>query len=68
MTPFHEPGAAAGKNAILGLKSLVERGHPVVWLAGDRAYPNSKPENFQLPARSLGYSCALSPNPAICDQ
>jgi len=55
MAPFHTPGAAPGKNAITALTDLVGRGHPVSWLAGDRAYSNSKPENYQLPARSLGY-------------
>ena len=55
MAPLHRPGVAPGRNAVIALSSIHERGYPAVWLAGDRAYSNSVPEEFQLPVRALGY-------------
>jgi hypothetical protein len=55
MAPLHRPGHDPGKNAVVALRSVRQRGHPAHWLAGDRAYSNQKPEHFQLPARALGY-------------
>jgi hypothetical protein len=36
-----------------------ERGHPANFLAADRAYTSAKAEDFQLPARALGYRVVL---------
>ena len=55
MAPLHRPSTEPGRNAIKALQSVSERGHPANWLAADRAYSSAKPEDFQLPARSLGY-------------
>ena len=55
MAPLHRPGVEPGKNAVTALNSVSERGYPSGWLACDRAYSNQKPENYQLPAMSLGY-------------
>ena len=41
------------------LTSVHDRGHPAGHLAGDRAYTEAKAENFQLPARALGYKVVL---------
>jgi hypothetical protein len=49
------PGHDVGQNAITALRSVSERGLPANFLAADRAYSSAKPENFQLPARALGY-------------
>lgn len=49
--PGHEPGPAA----IDALKSAVHNGWAPGLLAADRAYNNSTPDNFQLPARALGF-------------
>src|SRR5271166_236531 len=54
MAPLHKPGTQPGRNAVVALRSIHERGHPAHYLAGDRAYSNAKPEDFQLPARALG--------------
>jgi len=59
MAPLHRPSHAPGANAMIALASIATRGHPAGWLAGDRAYSSAKPENFQLPARSLGYRPVL---------
>jgi hypothetical protein len=59
MAPLHRPGREPGRNAIRGLQSLNERGHPPGWLAGDRAYTDAKAEHFALPARALGYRPVL---------
>lgn len=59
MAPLHKPGAEPGPNAIRALSSLRERGHLARYLAVDRAYSNSKPEDFQLPARALGYKLVI---------
>lgn len=50
-----KPGHAPGPNAIQVLADVRRRGHPAGYLAGDRAYNNSSPDTFQLPARALGY-------------
>ena len=59
MAPLHKPGTEPGKNGIRALLSVRDRGHPAHYLAGDRAYSNAKPEDFQLPARALGYQLVL---------
>jgi hypothetical protein len=59
MAPLHRPGTGVGRNAITALASVAERGHPTGWLAADRAYTNTIPEDFQLPARALGYEPVL---------
>lgn len=57
--PLHKPGRDPGQNAVRAIRSINRRGHPANWLAGDRAYTNAKPENFQLPDRALGYRPVL---------
>lgn len=59
MSKLHRPSKDIGANAITALASIRERDHPAGWLAADRAYSNTKPENFQLPARALGYDLVL---------
>ena len=59
MAPLHKPGHAPGANAVVALKSVRDRGHPAGFLAADRAYTEAKAENFQLPARALGYRVVL---------
>ena len=59
MAPLHRPGEQPGRNAIRALKDLRDRGHPARLLAADRAYTSAKPEDFQLPARALGYEPVL---------
>jgi hypothetical protein len=59
LAPLHRPSTAVGPNALVALASVVERGHPAGWLAADRAYTNTVPEDFQLPARALGYQPVL---------
>lgn len=59
MAPLHKPGSEPGNNAVRALKSVVERHHPVGYLAADRAYSSSKSEDFQLPARALGYKLVI---------
>ncbi|MFF0144481.1 dihydroorotase [Amycolatopsis sulphurea] len=49
--PGHRPGGAA----IDVLKHAAADGWPRGPLAGDRAYNNSEPDTFQLPARALGF-------------
>ncbi len=59
MAPLRKPGTRVGQSAIVALASIAARGHPANYLAGDRAYSQAKPEDFQLPARSLGYKLVL---------
>ncbi len=59
MAPLHKPGAQPGHQAIRALADIARRGHPAHLLAGDRAYTQCKPEDFQLPARALGYQLVL---------
>src|SRR5665213_2378713 len=55
MATLHKPGRQPGRQAVRVLASIHDRGHPARLLAGDRAYSSAKPEDFQLPARALGY-------------
>ncbi|MFF2353818.1 hypothetical protein ACFVVL_29050 [Kitasatospora sp. NPDC058115] len=50
-----KPGHAPGLNATRVLTDVRRRGHPAGFLAGDRAFNNSVPDQFQLPTRTLGY-------------
>jgi hypothetical protein len=59
MAPLHKPATQVGKNASVALSSIHDRGDPAHFLAGDRAYTSAKPEDFQLPARALGYQLVL---------
>lgn len=59
MAPLHRPGHEPGQNAVIALGSVNARGHHAGYLAADRAYSGAKSENFQLPARSLGYRLVL---------
>ena len=59
MAPLHEPASRPGDNGITALTSVADAGHPAGWLVADRGYSNAKPENFQLPARALGYKLVL---------
>jgi hypothetical protein len=59
MAPLHKPGVEPGRNAVRALRSIHDRGHPAHFLAADRGYTNAKPDDFQLPARALGYSPVL---------
>ncbi len=53
---FGKPGTDIAGHGVGAFGSIVERGHPVGMAIADRAYfPNSKPENLQLPLRALGY-------------
>lgn len=55
MAILHRPGHDVGRNGIRALASVRSRGHPANWLAADRAYSSAKSEDFQLPARAIGY-------------
>jgi hypothetical protein len=55
MATLHKPGRSPGRQAVKALVSVHDRGHPARLLAGDRAYSSAKPQDFQLPARALGY-------------
>ncbi|HEX2040732.1 MAG TPA: hypothetical protein VHF47_13490 [Acidimicrobiales bacterium] len=59
MASLHKPGHHPDEHGIRALASIKQRGHPSGLLAADRAYTNSKPENFQLPARAMGYRLVL---------
>ncbi|GGM00076.1 hypothetical protein GCM10010129_49570 [Streptomyces fumigatiscleroticus] len=48
--PSHRPGRVAVE-ALQQIDDSLPRGY----LAGDRAYNDQKPENFQLPIRAMGY-------------
>ncbi|MFI1729121.1 hypothetical protein ACH40E_07765 [Streptomyces acidicola] len=48
--PSHRPGGVAVE-ALQQIDDSLPRGY----LAGDRAYNDQKPENFQLPIRAMGY-------------
>ncbi|WP_146087491.1 hypothetical protein [Thermomonospora echinospora] len=54
------PGHNPGTNGIAVLTGIRRRGHPAGHLAADAAYNNSKPEDWQLPLRALGYRPAYS--------
>jgi hypothetical protein len=53
------PSKRAGEMAVTLLTQLQLLGFPVGKLAVDRAYPYCKEENFQSPARRLGYTLAM---------
>ena len=55
MAVLHRPSVEPGANGTRALTSVRRRGHPANWLAADRAYSSAKAQDFQLPARSLGY-------------
>ena len=59
MAPLHRPASEPGKNATVALASVQGRGHPAKWLAGDRAYTHALADDFQLPARAMGYEVVL---------
>ena len=59
MAPLRKPGTRIGQSAVRALADIAQRGLPAHLLAGDRAYTQCKPEDFQLPARSLGYQMVL---------
>ncbi len=48
-----------GPNAITALTQLQQLGLPTGTCAADRAYTGCSPQNFQIPARRLGYRLAL---------
>ncbi|MHB1777967.1 MAG: hypothetical protein ACYCU7_18570, partial [Acidimicrobiales bacterium] len=52
---LHIPGFQPGKVATRLVGSVRARNHPADYLGADRAYSNSKPEDFQLPVRAMGY-------------
>ncbi|MFF4158371.1 hypothetical protein [Streptomyces sp. NPDC001678] len=53
------PTVRTGHNAITVLSQLKAFGLPAGTCAADRAYTGQSPENFQIPARRLGYRLAL---------
>jgi hypothetical protein len=59
MAPLHRPSTGVAANAMTALSSIVGRSHPAAWLAADRAYTHALAEEFQLPARALGYDLVL---------
>jgi len=59
MAILHYPGAEPGRNGMRALASVADRGYPRGYLAADRAYSNAKAEDFQLPARALGWKPVL---------
>jgi hypothetical protein len=50
-----QPGRTPGANAITVLADVRSRGHRAGWMAGDRAYNNTQPADFQIPLAALGY-------------
>jgi hypothetical protein len=50
-----KPGHRPAYNGLKILNRLRERGYKPGYLAGDRAYNNSEPDEWQLPVRALGY-------------
>jgi hypothetical protein len=59
MAALHKPSTEPGRHAVEALQSVQDRGHLAHYLAADRAYTNAKSEDFQLPARALGYEPVL---------
>jgi len=59
MAPLHIPGADPGGNALAALASIRARGYKAGLAAGDRAYTQSLPEKYALPAKALGYGLVL---------
>ncbi|MFE2541856.1 hypothetical protein [Actinacidiphila glaucinigra] len=50
-----KPGERPAYNGLKTIRRLQERGYTPGFLAGDRAYNNSEPHEWQLPVRALGY-------------
>jgi hypothetical protein len=50
-----KPGHRPAYNGLKILNRLRERGYKPGYLAGDRAYNNSEPDEWQLPIRAMGY-------------
>ncbi|MFF0012785.1 hypothetical protein [Streptomyces sp. NPDC005374] len=50
-----KPGQRPAYNGLAVLDRLQERGYKPGYLAGDRAYNNSEPAEWQLPIRAMGY-------------
>ncbi|MGW3243323.1 hypothetical protein [Streptomyces sp. NPDC001070] len=50
-----KPGERPGHYGPKTIRRLRERGYTPGYLAGDRAYNNSEPHEWQLPVRALGY-------------
>ncbi|MEU0407934.1 hypothetical protein ABZ307_08910 [Streptomyces griseorubiginosus] len=50
-----KPGHRPAYNGMKILTRLRERGYKPGYLAGDRAYNNSEPEEWQLPVRAMGF-------------
>ncbi|MFE1308299.1 hypothetical protein [Streptomyces sp. NPDC058755] len=50
-----KPGHRPAYNGLKILNRLRERGYKPGFLAGDRAYNNSEPDEWQLPVRAMGY-------------
>ncbi|WP_406171497.1 hypothetical protein [Streptomyces sp. NBC_00996] len=50
-----KPGHRPAYNGVKILNRMQERGYQPGYLAGDRAYNNSEPDEWQLPIRAMGY-------------
>ncbi|MFF4571195.1 hypothetical protein [Streptomyces sp. NPDC001410] len=50
-----KPGHRPAYNGLKILNRLRERGYKPGFLAGDRAYNNSEPDEWQIPVRAMGY-------------
>ncbi|WP_405881054.1 hypothetical protein OG762_22130 [Streptomyces sp. NBC_01136] len=50
-----KPGQRPAYNGVKILNRMQERGYKPGYLAGDRAYNNSEPDEWQLPIRAMGY-------------
>ncbi|MEU3522181.1 hypothetical protein ABZ770_44340 [Streptomyces sp. NPDC006654] len=50
-----KPGQRPAYNGLKVLDRLQERGYKPGYLAGDRAYNNSEPAEWQIPVRAMGY-------------
>ncbi|MGP4089702.1 hypothetical protein, partial [Streptomyces sp. KR55] len=50
-----KPGHRPAYNGLKILNRLRERGYKPGYLAGDRAYNNSEPDEWQLPVRAMGF-------------
>ncbi|MCW2888162.1 MAG: hypothetical protein JWL58_5024 [Streptosporangiaceae bacterium] len=50
-----KPGFDPGRNGIAVLTDIQRRGYPAGYVGADAAYNNSRPEDWQLPLRALGY-------------
>ncbi|WP_406731496.1 hypothetical protein [Streptomyces sp. NBC_01794] len=50
-----KPGCRPGYNGLKVLSRLRQRGYKPGYVAGDLAYNNSEPDEWQLPVRALGY-------------